>query len=161
MVSMSLIHSRQSGAALVVALIILLVLTLLGVSAMNTTSLEEKMAANSQEFNRAFQAADSGVAAAYRKVNTTNLTAPQTDGTPALTISGTAASGARYVARYVESSNPPLNSGYDPTSFKAYYFDVQSTGYNVATGTGNATAATTGTTSTVVLNGGLYQIGPK
>ena len=43
---------RQSGAVLVIAMIMLLVLTLLGVTAMNTTSMQERMAANSQELNR-------------------------------------------------------------------------------------------------------------
>jgi len=154
------ISRDQRGAALVVALIILLVLTLLGVSAMNTSSLEEKMAANSQEFNRAFQAADSGLIHAFRQIDTTNLAAPQNDGTPALPGMGGNNAGARYVARYVGTSTPPINSGYGMTSgLQAYYFDIQSTGYNVATGTGAATAPAGGNASTIILSGGMYQMG--
>lgn len=52
---------RQRGTVLVVAMILLLVLTLLGVTALNTTSVEERMAYNSQEMTRAFQAAETGL----------------------------------------------------------------------------------------------------
>lgn len=53
--------SRQGGAALVIGLILLLVLTLLAVSGMNTASLELVMAGNEQYRQRAFQAADTGI----------------------------------------------------------------------------------------------------
>lgn len=52
---------QQQGVALVVALIFLLMLTILGVSVMQTASLEGRMAANSQETNRVFQAAQSAI----------------------------------------------------------------------------------------------------
>lgn len=51
----------QDGAALVIALIFLLILTLLGVGALNTTVLQEKMAGNTKEKNTAFQAAESAL----------------------------------------------------------------------------------------------------
>ena len=51
----------QRGAALVVGLILLLVLTLLAISGMTTASLELLMAGNEQYRERAFQAADAGV----------------------------------------------------------------------------------------------------
>lgn len=52
---------QQRGVALVVALIFLLFLTILGVTVMQTSSLEGRMAANTQEANRAFEAAQSAV----------------------------------------------------------------------------------------------------
>ncbi len=52
---------RQDGAALVVGLILLLVLTLLAVSGMTTASLELQMAGNEQYQERAFQFADAGI----------------------------------------------------------------------------------------------------
>jgi type IV pilus assembly protein PilX len=52
---------RQQGAALVVGLILLLVLTLLAISGMTTASLELQMAGNEQYQERAFQAADAGI----------------------------------------------------------------------------------------------------
>lgn len=59
----------ERGAALVMALIILLVLTLLGVSAMSTTVLEEKMANNAKDRNLAFQAAESALLDGEQWVN--------------------------------------------------------------------------------------------
>lgn len=52
---------RQRGAALITSLIILLVLTVLGVSAMNTSSLEELMAGNLRDQNLSFQAAEAAL----------------------------------------------------------------------------------------------------
>lgn len=49
---------RQQGAVLVVALIFLLVMTLIGVTAMQGTSQQEKMASNTRQRNLAFQGAE-------------------------------------------------------------------------------------------------------
>lgn len=54
---------KQSGLVLVVSLIMLLLLTLIGVSGMQTTALEEKMASNSRDQNIAFQAAEAALRA--------------------------------------------------------------------------------------------------
>lgn len=51
----------QRGVALVMALIFLLILSLLGIGAMNTTALEEKMAFNAKDRNLAFQAAETAL----------------------------------------------------------------------------------------------------
>ncbi|MEM7294103.1 MAG: PilX N-terminal domain-containing pilus assembly protein [Pseudomonadota bacterium] len=51
--------SKQRGAALVVGLVVLLMLTLLGVSSMNMTSLELRISGNTQNRNIVFQVADS------------------------------------------------------------------------------------------------------
>lgn len=52
---------RQEGAVLVVALILLVVLTMLGISAIESTKLETRMAANTEEYNRTFQMAEAGL----------------------------------------------------------------------------------------------------
>lgn len=52
---------RQGGAVLVVGLIILVILTLLGVQAMRSNVLQERMAGNMRERNLAFQAAESAL----------------------------------------------------------------------------------------------------
>lgn len=71
--------SRQQGAALLVALVILLIMTLLGVTTLQTTSLDEKMAGNSWDQNSAFQAAEAALRDAENQlasiVNTSNYTA--------------------------------------------------------------------------------------
>ena len=52
---------RQRGATLIVSLIILLILTLLGVTAMQSSTMEERMAGNINDRNLAFQAAESAL----------------------------------------------------------------------------------------------------
>lgn len=51
-------RSRQRGAALVVSMVLLLVLTLLAISTMSTASLEVTMAGNKQYSENAFQLAE-------------------------------------------------------------------------------------------------------
>jgi type IV pilus assembly protein PilX len=53
--------NRQQGAVLVISLIMLLVMTLIGITGMQTTVLEEKMAGNMRDQNLAFQAAESAL----------------------------------------------------------------------------------------------------
>jgi type IV pilus assembly protein PilX len=53
--------NHQRGAVLIISLIMLLVLTLLGVSSMRTTILEEKMAGNLRDKNTSFQAAETAL----------------------------------------------------------------------------------------------------
>ena len=52
---------RQSGAALVVGLLLLVVITVLAVSGMNTATTELAMARNDQNHENAFQAAETGL----------------------------------------------------------------------------------------------------
>jgi type IV pilus assembly protein PilX len=60
-VSNTQMQSRQRGAALVIALIMLLVMTVLGITAMQVTRMEERMAGNSRDVNLAFQGAEAGL----------------------------------------------------------------------------------------------------
>jgi type IV pilus assembly protein PilX len=55
------LRSRQTGATLVVGLVLLLVLTVLGVSGMNTATMEITMAGNTQYREDAFQMAEDGI----------------------------------------------------------------------------------------------------
>ncbi len=52
---------QQRGAVLVVSLVMLMVMTLVGISAMRSAVEEEKMSANSMNWNKTFQAAESAV----------------------------------------------------------------------------------------------------
>lgn len=53
---------RQSGVALFIALVILLIITVLGISGLQTTTLEERMAAGARDRDLAFQAAEAALA---------------------------------------------------------------------------------------------------
>ena len=53
--------NHKEGAVLIISLIMLLLLTIIGVTAIQTSSLEEKMAGNMRDQNLAFQAAESAL----------------------------------------------------------------------------------------------------
>lgn len=53
--------TRQDGAALVVGLILLVVVTVLAISGMNTANTELTIARNDQNYENAFQAAETGL----------------------------------------------------------------------------------------------------
>jgi type IV pilus assembly protein PilX len=52
---------KQNGAALVVGLILMVVITVLAISGMNTATTELAMARNDQNYENAFQAAETGL----------------------------------------------------------------------------------------------------
>lgn len=64
------IHTHQSGAVLVVSLIMLLLLTVIGVAGVQTTSLEERMAGNNRDRNLAFQSAEAALRAGEVRIET-------------------------------------------------------------------------------------------
>lgn len=53
---------KERGVVLVISLIVLLVVTLVGIAGMSSSVLQERMASNAQNANRAFQGAESSVA---------------------------------------------------------------------------------------------------
>ena len=60
---------KQQGAALIIGLILLVVITVLAISGMNTATTELAMARNDQNTENAFQAAETGLAAALGRGN--------------------------------------------------------------------------------------------
>jgi|SRR5688572_14847386 len=131
-------HRRQSGAALVVGLVLLMILTLLAISGMNTSSLELQMAGNFQFSQNAFQAAEIGLERALAAGNFATNTAIAT---PKTLITGSATDTPdTYETRITfdcakngETLPPPLPNQ-KPVSigenmgFSAYHFEVESTG---------------------------------
>ncbi len=72
---------KQSGMVLFIALVLLLVLTIAGVSVVQTTSLEERMARNTRDRMMAFQAAEAALRDAEMCISTlTNVTVVDEDG---------------------------------------------------------------------------------
>jgi len=118
---------RQRGAVLVVSLVMLVVLTLLGVSVMNITQLEERMASNSQEMAQAFQSAETGLSQGF---NDDDAWDPATT----LSVQDIAVADANanrtnttsYAVQYLGATNAP--SGYDVTKYKRAHFDFRSSG---------------------------------
>jgi type IV pilus assembly protein PilX len=58
----------QRGAILVISLILLLVMTVLGLAAMQVTRMEERMAGNQRDVNIAFQGAEAGLRDAENRI---------------------------------------------------------------------------------------------
>ena len=69
-------YQKQSGVALFVALIMLLVLTIIGLSASQRSSLQERMAANMHVDNMTFSTAESAIGAFLAEANTGNKIDP-------------------------------------------------------------------------------------
>jgi type IV pilus assembly protein PilX len=138
-------RTSQSGAVLIVAMIILVVLTMLGVTAMNTSSLQERIASNTQEQVHAFQAAETGLNQAFAD----NL-AYDISGTYSVPLTAFAGSAdnAGYKSDFMGFSPPPPGSLYSATSFQAAHFNFRATGASA-------------TNLSIILNGGAYQIAPK
>jgi hypothetical protein len=139
----------EAGAALVVGLILLLVLTLLAISGMTTASLELLMAGNAQYQERSFQAADAGIEQALATgIYNTNVPVGTYDNVAALRPVPTRGTG-QPIANCPEVDDPTdaeqceyfmrfdLQSGTTPvpkggysigTGFEAYHFIVDSYG---------------------------------
>lgn len=134
----------QTGATLVVGLILLLVLTVLGVSGMNTARMEVQMAGNTQFQQDAFQLAETGIDVVLAERNFTTST-PSTD---------SSTSNPNYVRRSTTTfrmTTPvpdiAFSMGSSTGAVSAFHFDIESTGR----GARNATSTHTQ---------GFYVIGP-
>ena len=62
-------RKRQRGAALIIGLLLLVVITILAVSGMNTATTELAMARNDQTYENVFQAAEKGLESALAQGN--------------------------------------------------------------------------------------------
>ena len=63
--------THQKGAVLIVSLVMLIIMTLLGISGMNNTVMQERMAGNQRNSTLAFQAAEAALRAAEIAIDTT------------------------------------------------------------------------------------------
>jgi Tfp pilus assembly protein PilX len=131
----------QRGAALVVGMLLLLVLTLLAISGMNTASLELAMAGNMQYHESAFQAAETGieqamVLGAFNPGGAAERL-PATDGTTT-PIPNTSAAFFATITPQLGGAAQPAIWGASWDSFSTYHFEVQSNGQSVR----NAVATT-------------------
>src|SRR5439155_6081517 len=59
--SVARMRAKEGGAALVIAILVLAILTVIGIALMLVTSTESRIAANEWSVNRAFYASDSGI----------------------------------------------------------------------------------------------------
>ncbi len=140
--------SSQNGAALITALIFMVILTMLALSSMNTSTLEERMAANSQEVNRAFQTAESGLEIAFDDANSFSINNTESNPyTGSDTDFGSYSADTNFEVAFRQQTAPKRGSGWD-SNYALYHFNVQSTG---ATDSGAETT----------IHAGAYQVGYK
>jgi len=71
--TLSVTHKRQTGASLIVSLMLLIVLTLLGLSGMQSTVMQERMSNNVRDKGMAFQAAESALRSGESWVKNQNM----------------------------------------------------------------------------------------
>jgi type IV pilus assembly protein PilX len=159
-------RKRESGAALIVALIFLLLMTLVSTSSMRTSTMQERMAGNQRDWNLAFQAAEATLrvaedyllneddlpefsdAAGFYQVD--SAARPNWSAQPFATGNGVvdvALGGdvptAHYYIEQLSSIRPAGSSTETGTPVEEiYYFRITAVGYGAAVDTGgNATTA--------------------
>lgn len=144
----------QSGAALVVGLVLLVVITVLAISGMNTATTELAMARNDQNFENAFQAAETGLEQAlsqgrFDTLANTNLTQTVSSNEEVVTV-----------IQFESASLVPdrafsLGSG---SGISAYHFNVIATAESKREGTsGNATDRD----ASAIHSQAFYVVGPQ
>lgn len=117
----------ESGAALVVGLLLLVVLTLLAISGMNTASLEFIMARNEQMKQESFHAAESGIDAKIEDLSLYTAYVPLTvtSSDSDVAIPGSSAT-YDYSVQYINDGGAP--SEYTEGVYAGYHFKITSTG---------------------------------
>ena len=133
------LRSKQSGTALVMSMVVLVILTILGLSAMRVSVMETRMAGNIQDSTIAFQAAESGLAKALNTGGSFSIHTVVKEnfsfnfGKSAVETS------------FVDFSPPKRGSGYSVINYDVANFDQKSTG-------------TTSSGGQDIVHRGVYQI---
>jgi len=124
-------RDSQRGAALIVGLVLMMVLTILAVSTMRTSTLELSMAGNTQYYEKARQLAEAGLADAIDQIDSEvydpdAINAGTWD--PGVFVGQLdAVPGDAYSVdiRYLHSGDPPSGAS---AGITANFFELQSTG---------------------------------
>jgi type IV pilus assembly protein PilX len=122
-------HTQQ-GAALIVGMVLLVVLTLLAISGMNTATTELLMAGNEKYQENAFQAAETGIERTIATAPFNPAALPPPD-PPQIDLGD----GSNYEAIVLPRGSSPPPPGYSIGTFGAEHFEVQSTGNSLRNAT--------------------------
>lgn len=138
--------ARERGTALVMSMVILLVLTIIGVAAMSTASLEERMAGNTQEATHALQVGQSLLSHAWNApLSLTSATVQQLpDDFPNASLYPNATGSV--VTGFTQRSAPP--TGYAMDRYDGINFNQR-------------VEVTTAAGARVTLNRGIIQVTPN
>jgi len=123
--TMSRLPGKQNGTALIMALSILVILTILGISAMKGSTLEYRMATSVQDTSVAFQAAESALAESMAKISLD----PNQDITYDYTTGPAGIQKAQVVTSFGGTSDTNVNRSAKPdgTGTKWFHFDQKAT----------------------------------
>jgi type IV pilus assembly protein PilX len=139
---------RQEGAVLVISLVLLLVLTLIGVAGMNSSTMQERMAANAQNSNRAFQGAESSVWALLEQLYDNDLTmlrdsmkaADEKSDEVSYTLDSakgiTGTRQARYLGEVIITSGSSMDANESSSLLKGYRYELKGTAEMAGSGAG-------------------------
>lgn len=123
---------QQSGMALLISLVLLLLLTVIAITAAHQSTLQSRMAANSQQQNVAFQTAESGIQAWIAEYETSEAIA-------AISVNGTLTDTTPYSASAPLPGNCwdvvpaySLNASEGGTTFQFACFNIDSIGKSCA-----------------------------
>ncbi len=132
------------GSALIVCLVMLLVLTMVSLSGINTAIMHEKMASNAQSKSKTFHAADSAVGLLSRTIIGGDLTPLEqalsredlSDET-SFDISDTQLTSsyqARYLGEVAITSGTSMDADQSTSLLKGFRFELRGTSQSTATG---------------------------
>ncbi len=114
---------KQQGAALFVSLMFLILMTIIGLNALNTSTSDERMALNSQHQQEVFHAAESAINVAKR--NTTTLEEAITTGTSnTIAYTGQSDVTASAEAAYVGCGTPSAGFSLGEGGFVSHEFAI-------------------------------------
>ena len=122
---------NQSGVALVIALVMIVVLTLIGLASTYTSTFEIKLSGNKRGTTDAFYAADSGLQVVTANVENFSLPGKYVDNKydPFTDPSNPNPTKAKVVIQYdTTQEGSPMGSGFSAISFEFRHFIIDSTG---------------------------------
>lgn len=128
----NIILEDQSGAALVIALIMIIVLSLIGLASTFTSTFEVKLSGNKRGSTDAFYSADSGVQVVMGRIENFNLSNYNLDTNkynPFTDLNNINPTNASVVITHdTVQVGAPRGSGFSATNFEFEHFLIQSTG---------------------------------
>ena len=150
---------QQRGVSLVVSLVLLTMMTALGVTALRTTSLDERMAGNLQQQIKAFQAAEIGISTLWKGVDGITTAAEENNNEVTTYVCTN--------TQIICNSSAPVRDKIEVVTDSWYIGEGQSAppGYSLdgafASHHFNMESKATHAGKSVTVNAGFYRIGPS
>ena len=125
------ILTNENGAALVIALMMMIMLTLIGLGSIFTSTFEVKLSGNKRGSTNAFYAADSGIQVIMANIDNFNLPGKYVDNKydPFTDPANSNVTKAAVVITHIpDQHGSPRGSGFSATHFEFIYYVIDSTG---------------------------------